>query len=296
MSVTFSIHNPRIFFMPKKILSVQECLDLMAELVQVGIDERADDFDADAFYATPLDKFDCLQLACLGVSGRGFELSFSKGCYQVRINTPTAVQDWQQALAYLGRLSEHLDRPIISEYGDELEVADLALFDYTPDILSGLHAIKSMLTHETETEVCEIYGVAHPMAFNREMIEQVLANDDPVMTFSEQLVAYQNMDAYFARQMFFEEDGKFVGFYVLSEGVDTVLPYKPTVNFGSQIDGDELHAWRMVFVPADNSQSIPELPYGDFINGLRSDEYRWVDGKHILVRAMSAERMRALAA
>lgn len=284
MSVSFSVANPKLFFMSKRVLSVDECLALTDELIQTNIDEfNQDDNDVQVFYKQTLDKLTCLNLTQLSNMGRGFELSFYDNAYHVRINTPATVFDWQQALSLLQALSYHLGRPIVSEYGDVFGADEIMEFDYQSDILIGIRTMAQAFGDKHP--FFEIQGVRHPMAFDEQMIAQILSSENPAETFSELFVDNQAIDAYFANAMSAQKEHKTLGIYVLSENLPTILPYVPSID--TNID-----EWFIHFYIPDTQDELEKLrlPYDEFVSQLTIHEYECIDAKYMLVYSMQASR------
>ncbi|MDO4700143.1 MAG: DUF4299 family protein [Moraxella sp.] len=290
MSVTFSVANPKLLFMSKRVLSVDECLALTDGLIQSNIDEyNQDNHDMQAFYHQPLDKLTCLNLTPLTNMGRGFELSFYNDAYHVRINTPATVFDWQHALSLLQALSCHLGRPIVSEYGDVFVADEIMQFDYKSDILLGIRVLTQAF--DGEHLFCEIQGVVHPMAFDAQMVAQILSSENPAETFSELLTDNQAIDAYFAKPMLTQKDDKKSGVYVLGEDLPTILPFAPSAD--SDID-----EWSVHFCVSDAQDEAEDLclPFDEFVCQLTLHEYELIDAKYMLVYSMQASRFYELLA
>lgn len=295
MSVVFSVENPKFLFRPKRVLTIDECLALSDDLMQVNYDELADDVaNSQAFYQQPLSELDCLRLTKMFMMGRGFELSFYNNAYHVRINTPATIYDWQQALAFLQMLSSHLNRPIISEQGQVFGADDIVSFDYKADIVLGLKSLLQMASLQDDG-ICEVQAVMHPMAFDKRMITEILDSFDPALFFSQQLTDNQNIDGYFAYPQVTQKVNQVCALYTLDENLPTILPYQPQ---GGYLDFPKVDVWQMGLYALNKQEPSSmqqlkryQLPYSSFVSQLRLDEYEPIDAKYILVYAMSKTRM-----
>lgn len=295
MSVVFSIENPRFFFKPKRVLTIDECLALSDDLMQVNYDELSDDVvTSQAFYQQPLSKLESLRLTKMFLMVGGFELSFYNNAYHVRINTPATIYDWQQALEFLQSLSHHLNRPIISDQGQVFSADDIVSFDYKTDIILGLKSLLQLVSADPN-DTCEVQAVMHPMAFNKHMIAEILDSFDPTLFFSQQLTDNQNIDGYFACPQVTQRVNQASALYVLDENLPTILPYQPQ---GGYLEFPKIDVWQIGLYALIEEESLTsqqlkhyQLPYASFISQLRSDEYEPIDAKYILVYAMSKARM-----
>ena len=105
MSRTFHIQNPEA----PKVMSTEELLDLVGgNFRQFAL--REDDEELDEVMQMPLNEFGYMLLGQEGISGRGFECSYSdeNHSYDVRVFTPSTSADWHGALSFIERLASHL--------------------------------------------------------------------------------------------------------------------------------------------------------------------------------------------
>ena len=222
------------------MMSVEEALRLVPNLSQFNADEDDEEFDAKGFYGAKLDELDCLVAGTDGLSGRGFEIGYEDETYNVRIGTPSTRTDWKIALEYLKNLAIKMDGEIVSEDGEKFSAQNIESFDYGPDIRVGLEAIEQNL--QKDARVNTIYGVRNEVSFDQKIMARILDAKDPADEFSKFVTDIQNIDAYFANQMFYRrnDNGEIIGQYVLSQGVVTALPYEPSVEYKNlQMLGDE---------------------------------------------------------
>lgn len=300
MSVIFSIQNPKVLFRPKRVLSVDECLALSDDLMQVDFDELANDVaTSEAFYHQSLADVQCLHLTKMQCMGRGFELSFVDDAYHVRVNTPATIFDWQQALEFLQILAQHLRRPIVSERGEVFGSDDIMGFDYQSDIVMGLEQMLQDL-QGAKQQFCEIQGVVHPIAFNQTMLDELLKSDNPALFFSQQMIDNQNIDGCFVSPMIVQKVHQTCGVYVVDENLPIILPYQPD---STCANGTKVDTWLIGFYAlidqecrTGNQLKKYQMPYAMFINELDGDEYEHIDAKYILVYALDRVRMYELLA
>ena len=243
MSVSFHIKNKKKFFGYEKVLTVGEVVDLCKEykLSIYNIDFNADDFNKEKFYNTSIESWQenhsCILFGVEGKSVRGFEFSYNttKNSYVIREFTPASENDWLIVLEFMKVLSEKLNSKIVSEQRDIFTSETINTFDYKSDIKSGIKVILDLLNKKNEKgfNVDNIYGIKRPVSFNKEIIERIVNSSDEIKEFSKFCEDIQYIDAYSAKQSFVEDTitKEKWGYYVLTENLRTVLPYKPNVEF-----------------------------------------------------------------
>ena len=277
MSITFFVKNKKkLLGGLAPVMSVEEALRLVPNLSQFNAGEDDEEFDAESFYDAKLDELDCLVAGTDGLSGRGFEIGYADGAYNVRIGTPSTRADWQIALEYLKNLAIKMDSEITSEDGEKFSAQNIESFNYEHDIRAGLEAIEQNL--QKEAQISTIYGIRNEVSFNKKIIARILGAKDPAGEFSKFVTDIQNLDAYFANQMFYRrnDNDEIIGQYVLSQDVVTALPYER--------DDDEKY------------EILATLKYENFIQNLPKVKYEFIDAKNIVVSAFSKEEFDALIA
>lgn len=309
MSVEFSVKNKKrpLFLGYFGVMSVGKAAELIPDLAVFGIDENAKNFDKEAFLSSLLGECEGVVLGIWGKSGRGFELSYDGEAksYKVRVNTPATVFDWVLAISYLQILSRRLGSDIRGEDGKIYTRETIEKFDYERDINSGLRAIKGHLEGGATVNHC--YGIVRPFALNRAIMDEILAAQSPAKEFSKRLTAVQYLDAYGANG-----EGDIIGSYALTQGVPTILPYEPFVEWQNLdlVKPKDVARWEITLVGGEGCDGgnesdddgeafcyrvLAELDYSEFISRLPRESYRFIDASYILVEGLGYERLRALA-
>ena len=312
MSVSFYIKNKKKFFCYEKVLTVREVIDLCKEyrLSIYNIDFNADDFNKEKFYNTSIENWQenhsCILFGVEGKSGRGFEFSYNttKNFYVIREYTPATENDWIIVLEFMKVLAEKLNSKIVSEQGDTFTFETIDTFDYKKDIKSGIKVISDILNKENEKgfNVDNIYGIKRVVSFNKEIIERIINSSDEIKEFSNFCEDIQYIDAYSARQSFVEDrtTNEKWGYYVLTENLRTVLPYKPSVEFFSMdyIKNEEVAFWKIFFCAykvdengEEGIDKIGESLYDDFIKKLPTDKYKFIDASYIVVEPLNRDEI-----
>ena len=310
MSVSFYIKNKKKFFGYEKVMKVREVIDLFKKdkLSFYNIDFHVNDPDGEKFYNTSIENWQenhsCILFGVEGKSGRGFEFSYNttKNFYVIREYTPATENDWIIVLEFMKVLAEKLNSKIISEQGDTFTFETINTFNYKSDIESGIKVISDILNKENEEGYNEdiIYGVKRPVSFNKEIIERIINSSDEIKEFSKFCEDIQYIDAYSAKQSFVEDRAtkEKWGYYVLTENLRTVLPYKPSVEFFSMdyIKNEEVAFWKIFFCAykvdengEEGIDKIGESIYDDFIKKLPTDKYKFIDASYIVVEPLNRD-------
>ena len=300
MSVSFYIKNKSRFLKYEKVLTVREISNL-SHLSIYNIDIDADDFDFDASIENWQENYSCILFGAVEKSTRGFELSYNsqKNSYVIKEYTPASESDWLIVLKFMKVLAEKLVSKIIATTGEVFTSGTIENFDYKKDIKAGIKTIVNLL-NEKDAEVSNIYGIERPVSFNKEIIERIINSSDEIKEFSEFCEDIQYIDAYSAKQSFVEDRStkEKWGYYVLTENLRTVLPYKPSVEFFSMdyIKNEEVAFWKIFFCAykvdengEEGIDKIGEAIYDDFIKKLPTDKYKFIDASYIVVEPLNRD-------
>ena len=300
MSVSFYIKNKSRFLKYEKVLTVREISDL-SHLSIFNIDIDADDFDFDVSIENWQENHSCILFGAVEKSTRGFELSYNsqKNSYVIKEYTPASESDWLIVLKFMKVLAEKLVSKIIATTGEVFTSGTIENFDYKKDIKAGIKTIVNLL-NEKDAEVSNIYGIERPVSFNKEIIERIVNSSDEIKEFSKFCEDIQYIDAYSAKQSFVEDRStkEKWGYYVLTENLRTVLPYKPSVEFFSMdyIKNEEVAFWKIFFCAykvdengEEGIDKIGESIYDDFIKKLPTDKYKFIDASYIVVEPLNRD-------
>jgi len=281
-------------------MKVREIIDLYKEdkLSFYNIDFHPNDTNREKFYNTSIESWqenhNCILFGVEGKSGRGFEF--------LREYTPASENDWIIALKFMKVLAEKLNSKIVSEQGDTFTSETINTFDYKSDIKLGIRVISDILNKENEKgfNVDNIYGIKRVVAFNKEIIERIVNSSDEIKEFSNFCEDIQYINAYSAKQSFVEDivTKEKWGYYVLTENLRTVLPYKPSVELFSMdyIKNEEVAFWKIFFCAykvdengEEGIDKIGESIYDDFIKKLPTDKYKFIDASYIVVEPLNRD-------
>ena len=300
MSVSFYVKNKKKFLSYEPVLNVEEALTILDRELNTY---NTQNIDINDLLLSPISNYDCLLIGEDNVSGRGFELSYNSKnkSYVIRVFTPSTREDWILALEYIKTLAKRFNSEIINERGEIYTVDNIDKFDYESDILFGINSI-SLKINDREIDKYIIFGINRVVSFDGKMIEKIYGSSNAIDTFSNMVKEIQYLDAYSAHQNFYKnnDDGKIMGGYALTQGVRTILPYEPSVEFENSdiLKNDDISFWNIGLVIIDGDENdkknyygVGNLNYNDFIKKLPKNKYKFIDASYIMVEPLSKEEI-----
>ena len=300
MSVSFYVKNKKKFLSYEPVLNVEEALTILDRELNTY---NTQNIDINDLLLSPISNYDCLLIGEDNVSGRGFELSYNSKnkSYVIRVFTPSTREDWILALEYIKTLAKRFNSEIINERGEVYTVDNIDKFDYESDILFGINSI-SLKINDREIDKYIIFGINRVVSFDGKMIEKIYGSSNAIDTFSNMVKEIQYLDAYSAHQNFYKnnDDGKIMGGYALTQGVRTILPYEPSVEFENSdiLKNDDISFWNIGLVIIDGDENdeknyygVGNLNYNDFIKKLPKNKYKFIDASYIMVEPLSKEEI-----
>lgn len=142
-----------------------------------------------------------------------------------------------------------------------------------------------------------IFGARFPIDidFNNESIKSYFNNND-AEGYANYLNKLQSIDAYYAVPLVYRlEDNKFLGNYVITATVDTIFPKEAkdpllfqNPDTGKQIECSE---FTVSLVSLKEKREIGRIPFNEFIDKIRINEYEDFDGSHVLIKGFSEEEL-----
>ena len=296
MSVSFYVKNKKKFLSYEPVLNVEEALTILNKELNTY---NTQNIDINDLLLSPISNYECLLIGEDKVSGRGFELSYNNKnkSYVIRIFTPSTREDWLLALEYIKALAKRFNSEIVNERREIYTVDNIDKFHYESDILFGINSI-SLKISDREIDKYIIFGVNRVVSFDGKMIEKIYSSSSSIDTFSNMVKEIQYLDAYSAHQNFYKnnDDGKIMGGYALTQGVRTILPYEPSVEFKSSdiLKNDDISFWNIGLIIIDGDENdeksyygVGNLNYNDFIKKLPKNKYKFIDASYIMVEPLS---------
>ena len=300
MSVSFYAKNKKKFLSYEPVLNVEEALTILNRELNTY---NTQNIDINDLLLSPISNYDCLLIGEDNVSGRGFELSYNNKnkSYAIRIFTPSTREDWLLALEYIKALAKRFNSEIVNERREIYTVDNIDKFDYESDILFGINSI-SLKISDREIDKYIIFGINRVVSLDGKMIEKIYSSSNAIDTFSNMVKEIQYLDAYSAHQNFYKnnDDGKIMGGYALTQGVRTILPYEPSVEFESSdiLKNDDISFWNIGLIIIDGDENdeksyygVGNLNYNDFIKKLPKNKYKFIDASYIMVEPLSKEEI-----
>ena len=301
MSVSFYVKNKRKIISYEPVLTVKEALALSDKELNVF---SIPDMNINELLLSPLSNYECLLIGVKNESARGFELSYDKKNkdYVVRIFTPSSREDWLLALDYIKTLAKKFNSEIENNRGEIYTIKELDKFDYESDILYGISSISAKI-NDREGAQYIILGINRLVVFNKKMFDKIYSSGNTIDAFSTIVREIQYLDASSAPQNFFKnnDNGKIMGNYTLVEGLRTILPYIPNVEFENSniVKNEDISVWNITLLIIELNKNdgknyyylAGNLEYDKFIKKLSTDKYKFIDGAYIMLEPLTKEEI-----
>ena len=301
MSVSFYVKNKRKIISYEPVLTVKEALALSDKELNVF---SIPDMNINELLLSPLSNYECLLIGVKNESARGFELSYDKKNkdYVVRIFTPSSREDWLLALDYIKTLAKKFNSEIENNRGEIYTIKELDKFDYESDILYGISSISAKI-NDREGAQYIILGINRLVVFNKKMFDKIYSLGNTIDAFSTIVREIQYLDASSAPQNFFKnnDNGKIMGNYTLVEGLRTILPYIPNVEFENSniVKNEDVSVWNITLLIIELNKNdrknyyclAGNLEYDKFIKKLSTDKYKFIDGAYIMLEPLTKEEI-----
>jgi len=301
MSISFYIKNKRKIIAYEPVLTVKEALALSDKELNVF---AISDMNINELLLSPLSNYECLLIGVKNESARGFELSYDKKNkdYVVRIFTPSSREDWLLALDYIKTLAKKFNSEIENNRGEIYTIKELDKFDYESDILYGISSISAKI-NDREGAQYIILGINRLVVFNKKMFDKIYSSGNTIDAFSTIVREIQYLDASSAPQNFFKnnDNGKIMGNYTLVEGLRTILPYIPNVEFENSniVKNEDVSVWNITLLIIELNKNdrknyyclAGNLEYDKFIKKLSTDKYKFIDGTYIMLEPLTKEEI-----
>ena len=301
MSISFYIKNKRKIIAYEPVLTVKEALALSDKELNVF---AISDIDINKLLLSSLSDYECLLIGVKNESARGFELSYDKKNkdYVVRIFTPSSREDWLLALDYIKTLAKKFNSEIENNRGEIYTIKELDKFDYESDILYGISSISAKI-NDREGAQYIILGINRLVVFNKKMFDKIYSSGNTIDAFSTIVREIQYLDASSAPQNFFKnnDNGKIMGNYTLVEGLRTILPYIPNVEFENSniVKNEDISVWNITLLIIELNKNdgknyyclVGNLEYDKFIKKLPTDKYKFIDGAYIMLEPLTKEEI-----
>lgn len=207
---------------------------------------------------------------------RGYEISIKKGEINLRMPLPTSYDDIIYFYEYIKKLCTKMKTKTFTRDYEEitfdkidncinldLEASESALKNIEEDIDSGKY--NSMY----------IFGVINPIAVGKKELEEI--SESP-KKFGNLMHRLQSLDIYYAASAIYQrKDETYFGVYVLTEGVETVLPYEAKIlTFNNDI---KINDWNIGFVVDGNMEGF--ILYENFLKSIKIE--REYDSEHFII-------------
>lgn len=207
---------------------------------------------------------------------RGYEISIKKGEINLRMPLPTSYDDITYFYEYIKKLCTKMKTKIFIREGEKLTF-DKINHCIDLDIEASKSALKNIEEDIDNGKYTSMYifGAINPVAIGKKELEEI--SESPTK-FGNLMHRLQSLDVYYAASAIYQrKDGTYFGIYVLTEGVDIVLPYKAKV---LAIDSDiKVNDWNIGFVVEEKMEGF--ISYEDFLKSIKIE--RVYDSEHFII-------------
>jgi len=227
---------------------------------------------------------------------RGFVVNWNENDMElVRLKalTPTAPAELRTFYETVYRIATYWESEIEVD-GRLMDLEDFidgfeAMLEFNQNTLQKM--AKSVI--DGENSEMTLFSVMWPLVMGRQEAEAFLVEPS---YFPKWLHEKQNIDAYYIKPSFFRREDGVWGRYAISEELRCILPIKPYVPYGfDDPETNELlecNNYGMLIYSIFRSETIGEMPYDDFIKGIRKfkkAKAKRYDGNHIIIEGLSGE-------
>lgn len=225
--------------------------------------------------------------------GRGFSVVWKEGEKErvdLRLPTPAAAEEIDDFYDTVERILSVWKKTNILQDGQEIQAED---FPHIREDMKqfNLRALKDYSSQDTAfTLFCAFWPITPlPEDFKR------FAEAETLDVFRDYLHAMQDIDVYYAKPMFYSNEGEIVGVYTLTEDVRSVFPLSPRVPFGL-LGGDgsalEVDRWIVFLVSLTKDETLGEVSYQDFLDSLSGQQV--YDADNVIIEGMPLDALEAL--
>ena len=192
--------------------------------------------------------------------GRGVSVEIAEDGVELGLTLAASRDEIELVYRLLRRACRKLDAKVFYKDGQEkaLEDIEAEIKADSAESKKELEALTARLTAEKD-KVATIFGALNPIAIGAADVERMEGKLDK---FGKFLHNKQMANAYYSAPQFFQDpaDGSFVGVYNIMVGMNTIMPFEPSLPF--YMHGEEPRWYVYVYVSDD---MFGYVKFDDFI-------------------------------
>lgn len=232
--------------------------------------------------------------------GRGFSVIWKKGekkSVSLRILTPAGTDELRAFYDCAKRIASYWSCQLELDGGTTTLTKFLAGFEEMCDFnLRALHGFAQKIL-DGESKDLTLFCALWPLVLGPDEARP-FAECDSLNAFSDYLHQKQSINVYYARPLFYEDEGGCFGVYVLTEDVPSIFPLKPSVPFGT-IDNDtgkapEISRWMLCLCSSTRGGRLGQMPYEELLGRLPKEKVSYYDPGNILIESVSLAEMETM--
>ena len=217
---------------------------------------------------------------------RGYELSCSKNCVNLRLLIPTSDEDIRFFYDYVRKICEKLNAKDFLKDGVKVSLEDISTHIESDMCFSknSLHAMGQDVIKD-KYKITYLFGVCNPICFGKDELEKVGDQIDKLGAFMHEL---QVQDLYYAKpRVYARNDDTLFGMYVLTEGVKSIFPDEAKLFMANE--KLKVTDWYVSFVIDNNVAGT--IFYQDFLENVKKNQR--YDAEHFVL-TMKRKKMEEL--
>ena len=234
---------------------------------------------------------------------RGIVINFSEDKMDVdlRLSFPTSEEEIGELISMVKRITEfcECDIEVDSESVliDELEGRRQS---FENGSMTALVQITKAILADTY-EYLLIYGAMWTLFIGEKEVK-LFSKSEKLSTVRDYLHEKQNIDAYYAKPMFYKDknSGKILAMYVLSEDTRSIFPMKGymTDDYRDYETGEfpfEADEWKLTFVQSNEESHEIIVDYNKFMETLPDSSKTYFDARSVLIESVTVAEYEKIA-
>lgn len=226
--------------------------------------------------------------------GRGFIVFVDNKSLGLTLNVPTTNNDIADFYEFIENACKVLNTTEFVQDNAVLQISEIKQTQSQIEDWNGDY-LKSFL--EDHHQII-IYGVENPlyMPERTRLYLTTLSGKELDRAFSDYLDLKQSSDLYYMKPTFYSKDGDVKAVYVLTEGIDCIVPKEAFVPYVSinNLNGAVPKEWILAIVFLDKNKNLIYTNFDKFMNYISSMKLEEYDDKHWILRGIEQEFIEGL--
>ncbi|MFV0425031.1 MAG: DUF4299 family protein [Bacilli bacterium] len=233
-----------------------------------------------------------------GKCGRGFEIYVLENSFEIVVNSPATLQDWESTVTFMSKLAVRENSLIRDIEGNSYTFESILEFDYYLDIERGLSALYEMLCVNKKQEIIHILGMRYSQIIDAKIMQSFFDSDDLLISFSDFIRENQWLEYETTSQKILEhkDTNDIVSIYYIVVNEPTIIPIKPMVEIAydmQDIKVENVDKFIVLFLD-ESLNVIGEFNHYYLEELLPKNKYKIIDARNIAIDGLTVEEMKDL--